>query len=542
MRGVSALGALLLFMSAVAGAAQDSRLSVPEAVIRATRTVHAPEPERRREAPVGTGGIGASLRDLLEQQYAGGREADLVAIRIVLDGGMPENFRPTLERLGAVFETRWENAVYARVPARQVALLPKMFDTIRRIDAQAVMTAQSLASPAQPFSLSGQLQGLQQAAHGGRGVRIGILDFGFGGYAAAGLPEPMAVKAFSPDGVWGGSTHGTECARLIHQVAPAASLILASVGADGSAGEGQVLAAAQWLADQGAQIVNISASGYIAPLDGSAPLDRLIDRQTARGSTWVVAAGNQALTHWRGSIVDANHDGWVDLGQRGQGDLLVFEVTQPGKVSIVLNWTPWDGHAADLDAFLYSVNTAGRAEMLAQADGVQPSGEVRPVETLQRTLQPGYYLLGIRATRLEHQGVVNVFVSGAARLSPDVATGSVGSPGTAAAALTVGMADGRASARFSSRGPTEDGRAKPEILAPPISHDFVGTSAAAPFVAGLAALLGASHAGLEGQGLAKALRHSTRATQDGSAAWGIVDLNAVQEVLRSGNAVSAAQN
>ncbi len=524
--------------------AQSTSWTIPEAVIRATQEIEVPTASVPRRLAGENQVLSPALQELLQQTYTGTRSGDLVALRIVLKERMPDRLQATLERLGGVFETRWENTAYARLPARQVQVLAHAFEEIARIEPQALVDAQSL--PAEPRSarmaLPAKLRALQQRAHGGRGIRIGILDFGFSGYPAAGLPPPLSARAFSPETrIFAGSKHGTQCAALIHQIAPEASLVLASVGDGGKAGEGQVLAAAQWLAAQGVQFVNISASGYVSALDGSAPLDQLINQQSAAGSIWVVAAGNQALTHWRGAIADANHNGWVDLGLPGRGDLLVFEVTQPGSISIALNWTPWDGHGADLDAFLYAVQDDGKATLLAQAETLQPSGAVRPVETLTRTLPAGFYLLGIRTTRVERPGVVNVFVSGAAHLSPARSAGSVGSPGTAQAALTVGVAEGDASAAFSSRGPTEDGRSKPEILVPAMTGDFVGTSAATPVVTGIAALLQAGDGKPARVRLEKALRQSARAAQDASAVWGVLDLDAVQMDLRNGSPSSAKQ-
>jgi hypothetical protein len=522
--------------------AQSTSWTAPEAVIRATREVEAPTTSVPRRLTGESKALSPALQELLQQTYTGTRSGDLVAIRIVFKANVPEGLQPTLERLGGVFETSWVNTAYARLAARQVQLLAHAFEEIVRIEPQAFVDAQSLPVVSQSIgmALPAKLRALQQRAHGGRGIRIGILDFGFSGYVAAGLPTPLNARVFSPGAqVFAGSEHGTQCAALIHQIAPEASLVLASVGDGGKAGEGQVLAAAQWLATQGVQFVNISASGYVSALDGSAPLDQLINQQSATGSIWVVAAGNQALTHWRGAIADTNHNGWVDLGLPERGDLLVFEVTQPRSISIALNWTPWDGHGADLDAFLYAVQSDGKAELLAQADTLQPSGAVRPVETLTRTLPAGFYLLGIRTTRLEHPGVVNVFVSGAAHLSPALSTGSVGSPGTAQAALTVGVAEGHASAVFSSRGPTEDGRSKPEILVPSIASNFVGTSAAAPVITGIAALLQAGDGGHGRAHLERTLRQSAQAAQDASAVWGVLDLDAVQAGLQNGKPNSA---
>ena len=57
-------------------------------------------------------------------------------------------------------------------------------------------------------------------------MRVGILDFGFAGYAEAGLPAPLAQRSFGAGSE--PSTHGTGCARTIHALAPDAGLLLAN--------------------------------------------------------------------------------------------------------------------------------------------------------------------------------------------------------------------------------------------------------------------------------------------------------------------------
>ncbi|MFJ9036713.1 S8 family serine peptidase [Streptomyces sp. NPDC102406] len=107
---------------------------------------------------------------------------------------------------------------------------------------------------------------------------------------------------------------------------------------------------------------------------------------------------------------------------------------------------------------------------------------------------------------------------------------TLGSPGTAPAALTVGAVD-RADvpARFSSQGPTADGALKPDVTAPgtaivaaraaegrqgdPVGERYTsmsGTSMATPHVAGAAAILAQRHPDWDAQELKAALTASAK--------------------------------
>ena len=115
-------------------------------------------------------------------------------------------------------------------------------------------------------------------------------------------------------------------------------------------------------------------------------------------------------------------------------------------------------------------------------------------------------------------------------------TGSLGTPADAKGIVSVGAVDSsRAVAVFSSRGPTSDGRIKPEVVAPgvavfvavaPASGAFEsGTSFATPLVAGVAALVQGTRLGQPASALRRGLLDaaSFRDTPDNNHGWGIPD-------------------
>ncbi|MFJ8764887.1 S8 family peptidase [Streptomyces clavifer] len=125
-----------------------------------------------------------------------------------------------------------------------------------------------------------------------------------------------------------------------------------------------------------------------------------------------------------------------------------------------------------------------------------------------------------------------LFVIAAGNEGPGAST--IGSPGSAASALTVGAVDRKDRiAEFSSTGPTADGSLKPDITAPgvgiiaakaakstgatPAAPGYVamsGTSMATPHVAGAAAVLAQQHPDWTGERIKQALTASAKPGSD----------------------------
>jgi hypothetical protein len=113
---------------------------------------------------------------------------------------------------------------------------------------------------------------------------------------------------------------------------------------------------------------------------------------------------------------------------------------------------------------------------------------------------------------------------------------TLGTPADAGSIVAVGATDSLGQlASFSSRGPTADGRHKPEVVAPGVAVTVAamdsgvrlwqGTSFAAPLVAGLAALVQGTRAGRPAVDLRRGLlaASSRRAAPSDSLGWGIPD-------------------
>jgi subtilisin family serine protease len=334
----------------------------------------------------------------------------------------------------------------------------------------------------------------QAAGYTGQGMKIGILDQGFDGYRdLLGRELPAAVKAqsFVP-GIeidQTGVSHGAAVAEVIHDVAPDAELYLAYYdGGDVSMGN-----AVEWLLRQGVNIISHSAGGLAAPMDGTGRDDELVRLATDNGVLWINSAGNNGTQHYSAAYADTNLDGVHEFAP--DKTLLAFRADPADNSQIVLTWNDWQpGGTQDLDLFVFDQDGHLVASSRNSREGNRP-----PVEQIVYQFDDARtYYVTINGVNVTQPITLSLFVHQTPLLELADPIGSLATPGDAREALTVGAVNWRDNQLepFSSRGPTADGRVKPDLAGPDgvsnavyAAQGFYGTSAAAPHIAGAAALV-----------------------------------------------------
>lgn len=335
----------------------------------------------------------------------------------------------------------------------------------------------------------------------GSGINVAVIDVGFDNLSSAisngDLPNTVikvdcsGASCVSADFSSETQEHGTAVAEIVYDMAPGATLYLIKV-ADIS----DLWDAEEYAVNHGIDVINHSlvvfnTNFYDGECYNSNPVCTA-NHAYNHGILWVNAAGNQATRHYEATFTDLDGNGWHNVSA---GDETINITAGAGQtIDVYLTWDAWPATNQDYNLYLYNSSLA----LLASSENPQ-TGTQEPVEDISYSVPANdtYYLKIYKHPTASNRRLEVYSLSHT--LTPAIASSSLLTPADAEGAMAVGAIDYSYWATgpqetSSSRGPTNDGRIKPDICGPTeISNhtfgSFSGTSAAAPHVAGAAALI-----------------------------------------------------
>ncbi|MGE5531830.1 MAG: S8 family serine peptidase, partial [Bacteroidota bacterium] len=423
-----------------------------------------------------------------------------------------------LSKFGARAEIRRDRRIQAMIPAQQLLALAALPQVAQIAPVYPMLTLQGMGVSSQGVQLT-NATAMHLAGLRGQGVKVAVIDAGFDDLTAAEVPvdptDPNALVNLRSDGAnpLTTSSHGTAVAQVLADMAPGCNMTLIAVDTPMACEN-----AVEYVMSQHFQVATMSLGTLEGPFDGTHSLSRKVNSARQSGVFWVNAAGNFAQRHWSGTWADNNNNSYLEFS--GSKEFVNLDLPA-GIFEADLSWFETSGAVTDRDYDLVLEDSTASNTIIARSavtqNGDDPSREVlRAYITtagvyhlkIQRMpwsaasdgekfqlFTPGVDLEGT-LQHPENSLVIPAEASGAFAVGATRCSATIPATG-ALSGLAVDTIE-----PFSSRGPLAQ-TDKPEMVAPdfvsigvaaatdPLAalNPFSGTSAAAPHVAGAAALL-----------------------------------------------------
>jgi hypothetical protein len=390
------------------------------------------------------------------------------------------------------------------------ALLPRAPQFLQPPFPVATDTSSADAVTSQGVALIGA-DALQAGGQRGAGVRIAVLDQAFGAtsrldsLAGTELP-PLALQhrqSFDTQyGIAGrdyngnSSRHGEFVTEIVYDIAPDAEYWLVNYRTPDD-----FLHAVNYLHDVVHPNVVVHSNSFLfGPFDGTGFFAQQVDRMAAQGTIWVNSVGNYRQNHWEGAWTDANGDGFLDVPGHGDDFPVDLIATQRPACDLSVTGTGAEG---PLDHYTIGLFTdAAGTQPVLDAHSGQPMissfvASPEPHDDLPPGFLPGPGTYHLKIMKVGNPPTEHLTLFCRFNLPADaqVTTSSVPTPGDARGSLSIGAFDATTlqPEPYSSEGPTDDGRPKPDLAAPTnvaiTGGSCGGTSCATPHAGGVAALL-----------------------------------------------------
>jgi hypothetical protein len=312
----------------------------------------------------------------------------------------------------------------------------------------------------------------------GAGVDVGVIGRGF--ETGNGVIRPHVVDRWRTGGPAGSTGHDAAVAAIVSETAPSADLYLAGVGRAPTPAE--YASAVEWLTDRGVDVIVDSGSYFPSVAGDGARITAAAERATGEGVVFVTSAGNYATRHWRGN---GTADGWVTFAEADAANAVAGEDPVHGRITVRLRWQS----AADYDLYLYRRLPTATDRVVAKSTSDR-TGPGRTVEGIDVAVPRGQYYVAVYAddATASTAGRVQLF-SARHELEHTSPHGSMVAPATSDRVVAVGAATEGELTAYSSLSPN----GTVDLVAPADAgtdgRALVGSSAAAPYVAGTAALM-----------------------------------------------------
>lgn len=345
---------------------------------------------------------------------------------------------------------------------------------------------------------------VQYAGITGKGIKVAVLDLAFTDNLKI-SENIVEVKSFrhgldfAPlQGMGSEAKHGTAVAEIIVDVAPDIELFLYTMQTDI-----EFTAAIDEAISKDVDIIVMSAGWPNYPTDGKSHITKKVEEAISHDIVFVVPSGNFADKHWEGTYSDSNLNGWHEYLDLDEGLSIKVTENRISEEKPITSYLMWDDGMDDISDFdLVLVDPLG--QIVDYSANEQITKNDTPFEYIHHIPEmEGLYALGIvyssegRSANDIPNTKLEIFTP-SDELEHSIVISSVSVPTDASGAIVVGAVNhlNGELEPFSSQGPTNNGRLAPHVVGPDgvttIALDgkpFFGTSATAPYVAGVVALL-----------------------------------------------------